>query len=129
MTEAAEGQSFFAKHRRRIGGLVLLLLVGLLLTHGSQVLPSTLRLALPLADAAHVTAVDVSLLGEDGGEAYHLRQRFDGDAPELLQVEAEVLAGRYEVSLRVSRGDTTSELVGDVEAPADGEVRVRLRAP
>jgi hypothetical protein len=125
----AEGQSFFAKYRRQIGGVVLLILVALLVTHGSQVLPSTLRLSLPLADAAHVTAVDVSLTDEAGSEAYHLRQRYDGDAPDALSVEAEVLAGRYEVSLRVRRGEASSELIGDVEAPADGEVRVHLRAP
>jgi hypothetical protein len=123
------GESFFAKHRRRIGGVVLLILVALLLTHGSQVLPSTLHLSLPLADAAHVTAVDVSLTDRAGSEAYHLRQRYDGDAPDTLSVEAEVLAGRYEVSLRVHRGEASSELIGDVEAPADGEVRVHLRAP
>jgi hypothetical protein len=121
-------RAVLGKHRRRLAGVLLLVLVVLLVTHGSTVLPTTLQLILPLSDAAHVTEVDVALLGEDGSDAYHLHQRFDGDAPDALSVQAEVPPGRYDVHLRVERAGATAELVGDVEAPADGEIRVHLRA-
>lgn len=125
---SASLRSLTTRHRRAIGGAILVGLLVLLVTHGSAVLPSTLRLALPLSDPTRVSAVEFSLLDGDGAGAYHLRQRFAGDAPETLRVEAEVLAGRYELHLRVTRGEASAELVGTVEAPADGEVRVHLRA-
>lgn len=121
-------RSLTTRRRRAVGGALLVGLLVLLATHGSAVLPSTLRLALPLSDPERVSAVELSLLDGAGAGAYHLRQRFAGDAPETLRVEAEVLAGRYEVHLRVTRGGASAELVGAVEAPADGEVRVHLRA-
>jgi hypothetical protein len=121
-------RSLTPRQRRTIGGALLVGLLVLLATHGSAVLPSTLRLALPLSDPERVSAVEVSLLDGEGAGAYHLRQRFTGDAPETLRVEAEVLAGRYEVHLRVVRGEASAELLGTVEAPADGEVRLHLRA-
>ena len=116
------------RRRRAVGGAILVGLLVLLATHGTTVLPSTLHLALPLSDPERVSAVELSLLDGDGAGAYHLRQRFAGDAPETLRVEAEVLAGRYELHLRVIRGEASAELVGTVEAPADGEVRLHLRA-
>lgn len=127
--EATGWRALFAKHRRRIGGVVLLALVILLVTHGSTVIPTSVHLVLPLSDAAGIDEAEVSLRDEAGEEAYHLRQRFSGDAPSELSVEADLLAGRYDVVLRILRGDAVSELVGEVEAPADGEVRVHLHAP
>jgi hypothetical protein len=125
---SARLRSLTPRQRRAIGGVLLVGLLVLLATHGSAVLPSTLRLALPLSDPERVSAVELSLVDSGGEGTYHLRQRFAGDAPETLRVEAEVLAGRYDVHLRVTRGGSSAALVGTVEAPADGEIRLHLHA-
>lgn len=117
------------KHRRRVATAFMLGLLLLLFTHGSTVLPSTVELALPLSDAASIQRVEATLVGPDGEEAHRLSRRFAGDAPEVLDFDVELMPGHYDVELRIDRASTSSVLVGAIDAPSDGRIRVRLTAP
>jgi hypothetical protein len=114
-------------HRRRIGTVAMVALILLLVTHGSTVLPSTLELAIPLSAPSTVTQLEVTLLDGEGEEAHRLTRRFDGDAPEAVELDASLLPGDYDVEVRVTREGSESLLHGSVEVPSDGRVRVRLR--
>lgn|GEM_PF-3012593 len=126
---AAEPSLFqrIVTHRRRIATFAMIALILLLITHGSTVLPSTLELAIPLSAPSTVTQLEVTLLDTHGEEAHRLTRRFDGDAPESVELDASLLPGDYDVEVRVTRATGESLLHGAVEVPSDGRVRVRLR--
>ncbi len=116
--------------RRRIATVVMVILFALLLTHGTNVLPSTLEFSVPLEDASSITHVEATLIDAEGEEAHRISRRFTGgSAPESLDLSVELLPGLYAIEVRTSRVGFSTLRVGEVEVPSEGRVRVRLHAP
>lgn len=119
--------AFLRRHRRRIATIAMIALLMLLATHGSRVLPSTLTLSIPLSDRASLRRVEVTLRDPAGEEALRTVRTFSGDAPEAIEVSAELLPMAYELEVRTEREPGGERVLhGSVDVPSEGTVRPRL---
>lgn len=120
---------FLRRHRVRLARLALFAFAAIVLVDLSGVVPTAVRVVLPLgAEHAEAIAVAIDVLDVSGEPARSVRLRFADGAPATVEQPIELLPGRYVVHVDCERADGSRwSLEGALEAPADGAVRVALR--
>lgn len=126
----SRARRFVRRHRTRLARLALVGFAALVLVDLANVLPTDVRIELPLG-AAHAEArvLSIDVLDDAGESVRSVRLSFEEGAPATVARTLELPPGRYAVHVVAERADrTTWSLEGELEAPAEGTVRVPLRA-
>ncbi len=117
----------FLRHRRRASKVVLAIFLVAVAVEIGGAIPRDVEVLYRFPDAGQV--VEARLAYEDEGE--HVREvtlRWRSGAPAIVRDTIELSPGDYDVSvLLVADDGAMRELHGELTAPADGVVRVRLQ--
>ena len=122
-------RAFLARHKGRVGRPLVLVLALLALVPLWKAAPRTTALAVSLGpDHAEVRRARLEVLdGDDTVRVVDLRFGGEG-APATLREDVELSPGEYRLALDLRLDDGRWERrVGQVEAPAEGVVRVAMR--
>ena len=127
--EAPKGKVrlFFEKHRTRIAQVALVVFLVAVLLEVGGALPRDVEVAFRFPGHASVERARVTYLQEDE-VVREVTLRWPEGAPALVRDTVELSPGDYDVSVVLTDAEGASRrLRGEVSAPADGVVRVRLR--
>jgi hypothetical protein len=118
----------FAKHRKRLAGLVLAIFVAVVAIDVGSNVPRATSLALDVGDDhAHVREVEITYVeGEHEGPVVRTaRRRYEEGAPSRISDAIDLVPGVYRVQLTLTRDDgTTERREGRFVAPGEGTIAV-----
>lgn len=118
----------FARHRKRLAGLVLAIFVAVVALEIGTAVPRTTTLHLDVGDEhAQVREVEITYVegAEDGPIVRTARRRYEDGAPSRIEDRIDLVPGDYRVELALVLADGRTELrQGRFEAPGEGAIAV-----
>jgi hypothetical protein len=118
----------FARHRKRLAGLVLAVFVAIVAIEIGSAVPRATTILLDVGDDhAHVREVEITYVEgtDDGPMVRTSRRHYEEGAPSRITDSIDLVPGIYLVELSLVRDDgSTSIREGRFEAPGDGAIAV-----